>query len=272
MKNMKNIITLLAIGSVLFSCTDDDIRIDHQLNSGDKIVGFAKSLETVSYFADEGQVLVSFPINLIGTNGEPLSTDVDVEYAIDFDSSDATEGVEFNFASTVNTLTIPAGGTFVNFPLLVNTGQLNPIAKSELVLKLVSANNNTVVGQQFSTLKIVFVGCQSQIQLGNYSWVSTAGFSAPSTPITSTSVNNFEVAFPGVSAGGSPIPMQFNDICGDITVLGWDFSSSYLCKASDASYNSTTNQIVFNQLQVFNTTEESSGIFFDRKTTTYTKL
>lgn len=269
---MKNIIALLAISTVLFSCTEDEIRPEHQLNSGPKVVGFARSLQTVSYFADEGAVTVNFPINLIGTNGVPLASDIDVVYEVDLANSTATEGVEFDFATSADLVTIPAGSSFANFPLLVNTGQLNPLAPSELILRLVSANNNSVVGAQYNTLKIVFVGCQSQIQVGNYSMSSTAGFSAASTPITSPSINNFEVAFPGVSSGGSPIPMQFNDICGVVTVLGWDLSGSYLCSASDGNYNSTTNKLTLNELRIYNGLDANSGIFFDRKTTIYTKL
>lgn len=236
MKNMKNIIALLAIGSVLFSCTDDDIRVEHQLDSGSKIVGFSKSLETVSYFSDEGQVTLDFPVSLIGSgNGQTLSSDIEVSYSVDIANSTATEGVEFEFANTTGKLVIPAGGTFVGFPLKVNTGQLNPTAKTELVVKLTDATNNTVVGQQYQSLKIIFVGCQSTVD-GLYTvTVQRADLASPSVftgeTITPTAVNNFITRTSGNYAfgvlQGSTQGYNFIDICGEITIPQQNLAGIY---------------------------------------------
>lgn len=227
MKKMKNILAILTIGAVLFSCTEDDIRIEHQLNSGSKIVGFSKSLETVSYFSDQGQVELDFPVSLIGSgNGGTLSENIEITYEVDLVNSTATEGVEFDFADTSGKLTMQAGSSFVGFPLKVNTGSLNPTMKTELLVNLTSATNNTVVGQQYQSLKIIFVGCQSTVD-GTYTvTVQRADLASPSVftgeTITPTAVNNFVTRTSGNYAfgvlAGSNQGYDFIDICGEITI------------------------------------------------------
>ncbi|WP_339837850.1 hypothetical protein [uncultured Flavobacterium sp.] len=224
---MKKILSLFAISTVLFSCTNDDIRVEHQLDSGSKIVGFSKSFETVSYFSDEGQIQLGFPVTLIGSgNGQTLSAPIEVQYEVDLVNSTATEGVEFNFANTSGKITIPAGGTFAEFPLLINTGQLNPTSKTELFVNLTSASNSTVVGTQYQSLKVIFVGCQSLVA-GDYTVsVKRADLASPSVftgeTVTATSVNNFVTRTSGNYAfgvlQGTNQGYDFVDICGEITI------------------------------------------------------
>ncbi|MFC4738905.1 hypothetical protein ACFO3U_02760 [Flavobacterium ponti] len=230
---MKKILSLFAISAVLFSCTDDDIRIEHQLNTGSKIVGFSKSFETVSYFVDEGAVQLGFPVNLIGSgNGQTLSEPIEVQYEVDAANSTATEGVEFDFVSSTGKVTIPAGGTFGEFLLNVNTGQLNPTMKTELVVKLTAASNSTVVGAQYQTLKVIFVGCKSLIAgptgVGNYNLVVTrpdlpgSVWNFSNEAVTETSVNNFVTTRSGnYDIGvlqGNNTGYDFVDICNEITI------------------------------------------------------
>jgi hypothetical protein len=224
---MKKILSLFAISTVLFSCTNDDIRIEHQLDSGSKIIGFSKSFETVSYFADEGQIQLGFPVTLIGSgNGQVLSAPIEIQYEVDLANSTATEGVEFEFANTNGKITIPAGGTFADFPLLINTGQLNPTSKTELFINLVSASNSTVVGTQYQSLKVIFVGCQSLVA-GDYTVsVKRADVATPyvftGETVTATSVNNFITRTSGNYAfgvlQGTTQGYNFVDICGEITI------------------------------------------------------
>jgi hypothetical protein len=224
---MKKILSLFAISTVLFSCTNDDIRIEHQLDSGSKIIGFSKSFETVSYFADEGQIQLGFPVSLIGSgNGQTLSAPIEIQYEVDLVNSTATEGVEFEFANTTGKITIPAGGTFADFPLLINTGQLNPTSKTELFINLTSASNSTVVGTQYQSLKVIFVGCQSLVA-GDYTVsVKRADVATPyvftGETVTATSVNNFITRTSGNYAfgvlQGTTQGYNFVDICGEITI------------------------------------------------------
>ena len=223
---MKKILSLFALSAVLFSCTNDDIRVEHQLDSGSKIVGFSKSFETVSYFSDEGPVQLGFPVTLIGSgNGRTLDTAIEVQYEVDVANSTATEGVEFDFANSSGKITIPAGGTFAEFPLIVHTGQLNPTIKTELLIKLTSSSNS-VVGAQYNSLKVIFVGCQSLLA-GTYTLsVKRADLAAPSVftgeTITPTAVNNFVTRTSGNYAfgvlQGTNQGYDFVDICGEITI------------------------------------------------------
>lgn len=233
---MKKILSLFAISTVLFSCTNDDIRIEHQLDSGSKIIGFSKSFETVSYFADEGQIQLGFPVTLIGSgNGQVLSAPIEIQYEVDLANSTATEGVEFEFANTNGKITIPAGGTFADFPLLINTGQLNPTSKTELFINLVSASNSTVVGTQYQSLKVIFVGCQSLVA-GDYTVsVKRADVATPyvftGETVTATSVNNFITRTSGNYAfgvlQGTTQGYNFVDICGEITIPQQNLAGIY---------------------------------------------
>lgn len=223
---MKKILSLLVLSTVFLGCSDDDIRPEHQLDSGKKVVGFNSPFESVSYFVDEGVVNKSFPVSLIGSgNGQTTSSDLVINYEIDYAASTATEGVEFDFVDTTGTITIPAGSTFGNYPLKVNTGLLNPTMKTELVLKLTSVTNSAVIGEQYQTLKIIFIGCQSLLA-GNYSllitWNNGANSGVRNDEVVSTlDVNTFRTRYVGgwASATFGGIGFDFIDICGEISLL-----------------------------------------------------
>lgn len=228
---MKKLLALVFMSAAFVACDDDGIRKEHQLDSGPKIVGFGSSFETVQYFEDLGTIQREFPVSLIGSgNGQTLSSDVVVNYEIDLDNSTATEGVEFDFIDSSGQMTISAGSTFGSFPLLVNTGQLDPLQKTELVVNLTTANNNTVVGEQYKRLRIVFVGCKSNIAtdsspVGSFYCVVTrddgAFVNRPTETVQLVDVNTFKTTTTGTWAAGTIAPDQgynFLDICGDITV------------------------------------------------------
>ena len=85
---MKKILTLLCISAALLSCTDDDINPEQVFTSGPKVVGFANAFQTVSYFVDEGDVQVDFPVNLSGNgDGTTLASDIVIDYEVDAASS-----------------------------------------------------------------------------------------------------------------------------------------------------------------------------------------
>ena len=214
--------SLFIVASAFLSCTDDDIRTEQDFSNGPKVVGFATGVQTVPYFSDEGVVLRHFPMNLIGNgNGQPSDTDVVVSYTVD-PASTATDGVEFNMVETTGTITIPAGSTFGEFPIEVNTGQLNPTEKTELILNLTTSTEGSVVGAQYSKLRIVFVGCLSQLA-GNYQVVisTVAGTSTRTNEVvTLTDINTFRTKYVGRYAFGTfnPAGYTFVDICGEISL------------------------------------------------------
>lgn len=220
----------LAIAGI--SC-DDDIRADHNFTTSPKIVGFTNPLSTVAYFADEGAVERTFPLSLIGGgDGKPLAVPTEVTYTID-PASTATEGVEFDFVNNNGKIVIPAGQTFGNFPIYVNTGDLNPTQKTELILNLTGVNNGAVVSANHTKLRIVFVGCQSQVA-GTYVVTVTRndGVVRTYTPeiISSPAVNDFKTSTTGQWAAGTIAPDQgynFTDICGDITMPDQNLAQGY---------------------------------------------
>lgn len=226
---MKKFLTLAIACAAFISCTDDDIRTEHQLDSGPKVIGFSSSFESVAYFEDLGAVERNFPVNIIGTgNGQLSSSDITVSYEVD-PSSTAVEGTEYDFVDTSGAVTIPAGSSFGMFPLLVNTGQLDPVQKTELVLNLTSSTGDTTVGAQYSTLRIVFVGCQTQIATagvpGSFSVLvernDGASWSFGTETLTLVDINTIKTTTTGGWSAGTIAPDQgynFIDICGDITV------------------------------------------------------
>jgi len=217
--------SLLVVASVMLSCTDDDIRTEQNLASGPKVVGFTPALVSVAYFEDEGTVLREFPLNLIGNgNGQPSSTDIEVSYEID-PASTASDGVEFNFVDTSGKITIPAGETFGLYSLEVNTGQLNPTMKTELILNLTTSSPGSAVGAQYSQLRIVFVGCLSQLA-GNYQKVTTwnslgNSFTRTDEVLTLVDINTFRTRYVGNWNVGTftPAGYEFIDICGEINLV-----------------------------------------------------
>ena len=206
---MKKLIMLLFVAAAFTSCTDDDIRTEQNLSSGPKVVGFPSDVYPVPYFEDEGVILRKFPLDLIGTgNGQYSTTDIEVEYEIDYANSTAVEGVEFNFVDTTGKITIPAGATFGEYPLEVNTANLSREFKTVLVLKLKSSSPGSTVGAQYDTLKITFVGCLSELQ-GNYRVVITAGGASSTRTneiISVSDINTFRTRYVGRYALGQFTP------------------------------------------------------------------
>lgn len=223
---MKKLLMLLIVAGAAFSCTDDDLKPEGDF-TGEKIVGFASNLQSISYFADEGPVEREFAVNLIGLgNGQVATEDIVVNYTIDTENSTAVEGREFDFQNTSGQVVIPAGSTFGMFPLLVNTGNLDENLPTQLVVKLSSASG-AVVGAQYNTIRIVFVGCVADIA-GTYS-VSVlrestgATLVRPNETITETGINKFMTSSSGTLANtSSPDPSRagfhFEVLCGDIVV------------------------------------------------------
>lgn len=232
---MKKLLSLMIIIAAAVSCTDDDLKPEGDF-TGPKIVGFGTSFESVAYFADEGTVDRTFPVNLIGLgNGEVSDEPIEVSYTIDTENSTAVEGNEFDFADTSGKVIIPAGQTFGMFPLKVNTGNFNPTEKTQLVLKLTTATGETVVGEQYSTLRIVFVGCQSELA-GNYTLVVTnnsTGFQRTflAEDVDLIDINTFHTESSGTYVlGAFPVADQgfrFIDICGEITVPEQNLADYY---------------------------------------------
>lgn len=211
---MKKLMSLFIIAGLAFACTDDDIRSEHVLDNGPKIVGFAKGVENIAYFEDLGVQEQNIQVSLLGLgDGNLSSAPIEVTYEVDLVRSTATENTEFNFADSTRKVTIPAGGSFVNLPILVNTGSLNPTQRTELYLNL-TATNGGVVGEQYKTIKIIFVGCATDLA-GTY----TRG--TKTATITKITPNTYHSTyFPAFAA---TYWFEFSDVCGELEFLDWEY-------------------------------------------------
>ena len=232
---MKKIILLAAIAFASFSCNKDDSNLDDaNFINTPHVVGFSEKFETVAYFSDEGQISREFPVDLIGTGtGAPFNEDVTVTYSVDA-ASTAIEGQEYSFLDNSRKVVIPAGGSFGMLPLTINTGQLNPTMKTQLIINLTAVDKDGfVVADQQRQFKIIFVGCQSQLE-GTYTVVVTRndGIVRTYAPevLSLVSVNYFKTTTTGTWAAGVIAPDQgynFTDICGDITVAEQGLAQGY---------------------------------------------
>ncbi|HET8886495.1 MAG TPA: hypothetical protein VFM70_09125 [Salinimicrobium sp.] len=232
MKKLKLIFPALILAVFATSCMVEDETVEY--DQSPYVVGFKNAVAAESYFVDEGAVLKNYAVDILGgDDGTPAEEDITVTYVID-PASTATEGQEFNFVDNSGTLTIPAGATFANFPLEINTGNLDPNVPTELILNLTStSSDNAVISALNDQLSITFVGCQSQVDEFTYDIATTRlsdnGLMAVSTEtITMTTVNNFFTMstgpygpIAGNYAGGNIAAengFHFVDICGEITI------------------------------------------------------
>lgn len=229
MKNIKLIVFAFLAMSMATSCIVDDDP-DTGYKDGSYFVGFDEKIVAVSYFVDEGVVLKQYPVKLMGgADGSLSDRDIVVEYSID-PSSTAVEGEEFDFVSNTGTLTIPAGSSFANFPLNINTGGLNPSSATTLILKLTgTTTSGTVVSSLNDTLKITFVGCIAEIDQYTYTVTvlrdgAPAGTVLTGEPIYKDGVNSFRTRTTAIFApgtgGSDPAKggVSFSVLCGEINL------------------------------------------------------
>jgi hypothetical protein len=164
-----------------------------------------------------------------------FAQDVKVGYTVSFPANTAeltpaVENDEFNFADNSGFITIPAGRSFGEYPILVNTGNLDPTEATEMYVNLTSVNG-AVISEAHKQLRIVFIGCQSLVATGSgpaytVTVTSSTGVVRVYTGevVTSPSVNNFRTrttgtwSFGQIAAGSSGQGYDLSDICGDITL------------------------------------------------------
>lgn len=228
---MKKIILTCAVAITAFftACSDGNLLPTDETH-GPTVVGFANSFESYSYFSDEGQVQKEVIVQLVANNGKELKSDLTVAYEID-PSSTAVEGTEFEFVNNTGSVTIPAGSSFVTFPILVNTGSFNATQATQLVLKLAPQQSDVVAAANLQTVVINFVGCISTIQTGAYTAVVQPGSSASvggtfqCQVLATPTVNTFKISqtapfVPGsnYTTAVSDYGFTFNDVCGELSV------------------------------------------------------
>lgn len=231
MKNIKKLCVLFMLPLLCVSCLVDDEN-ETGLEVNPYIVGFNDAVAAENYFADEGVVLAGYKINILGGNGGAVTTqDITISYVIDDVASTATEGQEFDFVSNTGTVVIPAGSTFTDFPLNINTGGFDANVPTILRLNLTATGDDgSVVSALNDTLDITFVGCQADLDEYTYN-VRTIRLTDnllvnnQTESIVMTSVNNFRTDTvgqygPGAASGdiGGENGYDFSVICGAVTI------------------------------------------------------
>ncbi|MAS21293.1 MAG: hypothetical protein CMF34_13730 [Leeuwenhoekiella sp.] len=239
MKNIKLILTAVFVASMVTGCLVDDEE-NTSFAESPYVIGFETSFANESYFEDLGVVEANYPLNVLGGgDGTPIENDIVVNYEI-ASSSTAVEGQEFDFVDNSGTLTIPAGSTFVNFPLNINTGNFDPNTPTSLILKLTGTNgDSSVISELNDELAITFVGCQSQLNQYTYQVTTTRDAdggveNSQLETISLLSVNTFRTATvgpfgPGARRGdiGGTNGFTFEDVCGTITISSQNLVSLY---------------------------------------------
>jgi len=265
MKNLNKLFILLMVSLTGVSCLVDDEN-DNGFQSSPYTVGFEKSNGLESYFVDEGPVVVNVIVNVLGGNsGIPLSQDLEVSYEAD-PSSTAISGNEYTFLGS--TLTIPAGASFGILPLQINTGGLNPDNPTDLVINLTSTSSNAaVVSSPNGVFTITFVGCQSD-HAGVYDNPDLPSGANGQATFTELAPNSFRIsALPGIGFGGTdPVYFDFQNVCGELTVTSWQLGSLI---TSDVSFDELNGNVTFDNLLLYNGSDEASGVWFDLGNTTY---
>jgi len=242
---MKKVFLLLMLSATLFSCSDDEPQ---SFDSSPYLVGFNKASDVKSYTATGEVIPLNVPVVLLGgMTGLPVGSDVTVTYSVD-PASTATQGDEFDFVGGSNTAVIPAGGTFANIPISINTGNLETGSENAktLILNIVSAvsDHNVVVAQQYSQMMITINGlCFSNAQ-GMYHLTVTrmdtgTVYDLPGEEIFALAdAGNYLTNSTGpyntrglISAGAqlaSDTPgFVFTEVCGDITMQTQQLAGVY---------------------------------------------
>ena len=230
MKNLNKLFILLIIPFLSVSClVEDDENTGLQgIENSPTAVGFRSAVAVETYFEDIGAVDSEYPLDILGGNSGVLPTvDLQVNFTID-PASTAVEGNEFSFVDTSGILTIPAGTTFAQFPLIVNTGNFDAETPTELILKLTDVSGgNSIISANNDELRITFVGCRASME-GTYD-VTTVRLSdntvyaiGPSF-LTESATNTFVTETTGQFA----LITVFTVICGEITITSQNLGGIY---------------------------------------------
>lgn len=234
MKKLSKIILFLFLGTfILFtSCERDDSNVEgDSIDTGSTIIGWNDASQTLSYFTNIGVLNNTYAVNVLGGgDGSPTTSDISVSVSVD-PSSTAIAGQEYSLPSSG--ITIPAGGTFANVPVDINTGGFNATSPTFLLLNIETTANGTVVSSLNSQLKINFVGCKSTI--GDYSYMVTIvredglQYGPLLENVLEESVNSFLTYSvgtwnPPLNAGHG---VRFEVICGEILIADQELADMY---------------------------------------------
>ncbi|MEE9350540.1 MAG: hypothetical protein V3U80_10870 [Flavobacteriaceae bacterium] len=231
MKNFKLLLIIAAITFAFTSCEDESTIDGHDLTGSSRIVGWANPIVTESYFEDLGTIDKNYPINVLGgSDGSPTTQDIAFNVTVNMAETTATNG---EYTLSASSALIPAGNTYGDLPLGINTGNFSPTAPTKLVLDLSTSVDGVVVSSLARQMTINFVGCQSELANYMYEVTTTREDGAVYGPTVETmlmeSVNNFMTY--SVGSWGSPLNpghgVRFEDICGSLRVPTQSLADMY---------------------------------------------
>lgn len=210
----KMIYKLFFVASLLLvSCNEEDALITDQLSGGVEAVGFKESSVNIAYFQDLGPITYNIPVEIKALGDGQLPTnDIQVSYTIS--NGTAQEGVEFTNPSTTNVVVLPAGSTFVNIPIVVNTGSLNATQATEAYINLSTSTPNTVISETNKKATVKFIGCATSLQ-GTYKYGSTVA------TITKIAPNKYRSTY--LPTFASAYWFEFTDTCGELQITDWQY-------------------------------------------------
>lgn len=209
---MKKIFWIFSLLLVFISCNDDEIANDVLV--GSEIVGFKDTTANIAYFENIGAVNYDLIVELKGLgDGQLPGNDIEVNYT--FVNGTATLGTEFSNPNASNKVTIPAGSTFVKIPVTVNTGNMNATMPTEAYVDITTNTGNTVVSEKAKRAKLVFIGCQTNLE-GTYKYGTTK-----ISTITKIAPNKYHATY--MPAFASTYWFEFTDTCGVLQITDWQF-------------------------------------------------
>ncbi len=266
MRKIKSISVILMICLVVTSCLVDDEQSQQEVDQVNTpiVVGFSKSMETISHFSDIGTVENTIRMAFLGGGKGFSEIDLEIPFEIDSNST-AQQGVEFNLNSS--SITLPAYRDFGELPIIVNTGNFNPNMPTELILNLLPGNVATTTDTR-RTITIIFIGCQSNLA-GTYTNPDLPPGANGVTDFTQTTPNNFTFTMPFVGIGGvTPVAMTLVDICGEVNLTGWQGGTAL---SGEVTVDNATGQITIDNLIIYyGATIDPDDIWFDLGSSTYT--
>lgn len=249
MKKIK-LFLVLSIGSLLsISClVDDDVD---QLGGGSSvIVGYPNTDLSASFVTDGQDYTYNVPVHVIGGNkGLPSGADITVNYELNTEESTATEGTEFNFPSTIGSVTIPAGSFSTLLPIIVHSDELIVGDNKTVVIDITSvvSNEGVVISTNYDKVTVELVGACFSDLAGNYMVNYTSG----SFPVVITQIGIGQY-MSTVTPGYTQYEMYFSDVCGVLTITDWYADSSnpisgtgVVTPAGNLSFTSVTIQGIY---------------------------
>jgi len=263
---MKKILILIAVVLSMTACLDNSVQLDG-IESSPNLVGFNKASKTVGFLTDDLEHQTNVLVTIVGPSYDSVQGDVVAQISVD-PSSTAVDGVNYRLES--NSVVLNYANNFsALLPITVITENMSAPSRVSLVLNIDTISNDSLVINGRTKQIRVYIDylCFSNLDNGNE-------YLNPDVPNGATTIEEiapgkYEVgAMPFLSSGGNPIPFEFTDTCGEISIDYLVFGA-YLMLGQGTVNNDGSITITY---ILYNADTVDSGVFFDYSTqpSTYT--